>query len=406
MSPNNPDPASIQDCSTRISGAGRRQSLIEVTRNGVLDSAHVVYKAEWYHRASGLHRTVQISSPSDLKITQKSVKVQKVQKPVLEVITTIHAREDNTGAATKATHGRLDADVEDKPSVSGPQPGRDIDLEPEETHTSVRGLLDEVEISKIGTTRIIIHSPTLLNVIRRYIDYYPHQDLTGDSITIVEPYMCLIHHYDVLEKSALPCEGGTPDLPCKLHSHMSLCDKETKRHVQVLLDFLAPTMESNIVPALEKLKREVPVVTFDTVWLLFQPGTEIYEDFTNLPKSGFLLATVVLETEYKRLDEETDPEQPMSLMIRSWFMCSNGENVGRSTSRTWIPHFEGEKEVTQLPAYPCSYGDPHLRTSFTSRGKIAHKLFKDRNKAIFFDGSVYSHKKAREVSAFSIAFDT
>ena len=334
-----------------------------------------------------------------MKITTESAKPPGVQKPVLEIIVTIHARERKTESNIEL----VDMYGEEEQSILERQLSLSTDDEPREKYSIFRASIDSVEIFKIGKMRIVIYSPQLLNVLRRTVDYYPLQNLTGDRIIIMEPYMCLIHYYDALKKAALPCEGGILDQQCKLHSHMSLCDEETKKHVQILLDFLAPTMENIIVPARKRLERDSPMVTFDTVWLLFQPGTEIYADFMqqkSSPGAGFEMASVVYKAEYKTEKDHTD-----YLVIYSWFMSSDGEMVGRSVSTNWIVRFEGEKEVAQLQVRPVSYFDPSLRACFISWGKIAHDLFKNRNKAIFFDGRAYSKKTARKVYAFTITSD-
>lgn len=380
-------------------GFRKPQPHVENLGKGDSDAPYTVHKAEWFLRKSETPKVVEINSLSDLKIAKGSGEASDTEKPrnlVFEIITTVTAKQRKP--ETKKTHSST-ADDEDED-----------DNREQADHKASPISLDDLEIVEIGSTRIVIHSSKLLNAVRRSIDYFPFQDLTGKSITIKEPYECLIHFYDRLEELTQPCDNSHPGQACNLHSHTSLCCNETKKHVETLLNYLEPTMESKVRPALEKLNRKTPVITYDMLWLLFKPGVKMYGDFYETTEStkgsGVFMATIVFRSEYGKISERLDKDRSQALKVTSWFMCSNGDNVGRAGCVDWIRSFEGEKEVTQLEAYPCSYATDKIRKAdIIKRGKLAAELFKEGSRAIFFDGMTYSGSKLpRKVRILPFAF--
>ena len=57
----------------------------------------------------------------------------------------------------------------------------------------------DITITAVMNTRIIINSEDLLKAIRGVRKYFPYDRLSGDSVTIYEPYHFLVHHLDELE---------------------------------------------------------------------------------------------------------------------------------------------------------------------------------------------------------------
>lgn len=60
--------------------------------------------------------------------------------------------------------------------------------------------LEDINIVQIESTKLIIHSQQMLEVIQGVVTYYPQQALTGTSIVFPEPFCALLHHYGQLEK--------------------------------------------------------------------------------------------------------------------------------------------------------------------------------------------------------------
>jgi hypothetical protein len=359
-------------------------------------SSRVIYKAEVYAVGSTNRlKSFELKSRSDLKLGGS----KNGQKPVLEIITTVWTvprRQPAPSAPSRPTrHARH---VVEDSSDDEDQKVREPSLPRPQDDAALPDKLEDFEISSIGDSHIVIHSPFLLNAIRRTIQYYPGQDLTGDQVVIYEPYMCVAHYYSEIAALAKPCETGGQDTSCSTHKHHTLCNDSTKDHVRLLLDeILEAFMENKIRPALDKLSQAVPVVTFEMAWLLFRPGVDLYSHFKNW--RSVAIPSVAYEIRLKRrpVTEETDeipdkrdPLPPLPWGVYSWGMCGSGEDVGRTKHTTYIDVYEGEKEVTQLDVYPCEYWDhehgPERKKSFIKWGKRCYELLKKGHQEVYVDG--------------------
>ena len=356
-------------------------------------SSRVIYKAEVYAVGSTDRlKSFDVKSRSDLKLGGR----KNSQKPVIEIITTVWTvprTQPAPSARPRPIHEarHLVEDSSDNENRKEREPSVPVPRD----DAALPDRLEDFEISSIGDSRIVIHSPLLLNAIRRTIQYYPGQDLTGDQVVIYEPYMCLAHHYAEIAALAKPCETEGQDISCSVHKHHTLCNDCTKDHVRLLLDeILEAFMEDKIRPALDKLLQTVPVVAFEMVWLLFRPGVDLYSHFKNW--RSVAIPSVAYEIRLKRrplgdeMLEFPDKRDPLPWAVSSWGMCGSGEDVGRTKHTTYIDLYEGEKEVTQLDVYPCEYWDREhgleRKESFTKWGKKYYELLKKGHQEVYIDG--------------------
>ena len=58
---------------------------------------------------------------------------------------------------------------------------------------------EDIKITDVFSTKIIIHSNELLEEIRGVVKYFPEQNISGGDVEIYEPYPVLVHHLDELE---------------------------------------------------------------------------------------------------------------------------------------------------------------------------------------------------------------
>ena len=61
--------------------------------------------------------------------------------------------------------------------------------------------LEDIKITRVGKTRLIIRSPNLINIIRKCAAYFPNQPLAESEVILHEPYPILVHHLDKLEEA-------------------------------------------------------------------------------------------------------------------------------------------------------------------------------------------------------------
>lgn len=140
------------------------------------------------------------------------------------------------------------------------------------------------------------------------------------------------------------------------------------RHIEILINILTPTFERQIVPVERRLNKAVPTVLFDDVWYLLRPGSLAYCKLGTM-WVGCVIESVLLKDENEYEDEPDMWEARVWLQNNSW---SSGQ-VRRSITTIKVRYFEGEKAVTDIPIFPCTFFDRQdsgkRRESFIVRGK-------------------------------------
>jgi hypothetical protein len=208
---------------------------------------------------------------------------------------------------------------------------------------------DFIDIEYGTRTVMKIHSIHLVNALREVITYYPVLNLRVNTVVVREPYEPLVHYMKELEDyKTLHPEG-----------HDERYTKITNEHIDVLLGFLDRTLGSRLRLESELHQRPTPVATFENLWMLFKPGQEIYvathhgKGFDPMAVASFKHGTVYC----------------WNLKYKSGF-------VKPIKSETQILRFDGEKEITSLPAFPRNFHpeDAVLEARFIERGRKYWKL--------------------------------
>ena len=123
---------------------------------------------------------------------------------------------------------------------------------------------------------------------------------------------------------------------------------------------------------MERKRHRRGLATFEMLWLLLRPGTDVYLDTQH---DGHLNAYVI-----ESLSGGMKNGIPKPVHIRLWNLNSNGVAIGRRKTTTVQAPFDGEKQVTALEVFPCSFfrDDPTAK-EFTSH----RKRLEDRGKMFF-----------------------
>lgn len=107
------------------------------------------------------------------------------------------------------------------------------------------------------------------------IKYYASHAEEGfrRSVFISEPYAMLMHNYRNIEawicnQAMATGQGADKKDSKRLHKEVA--------HMQILRDFLRDKFESTVHPSLQHLAKHKPVINFDSLWLMFEPGEDIY----------------------------------------------------------------------------------------------------------------------------------
>lgn len=242
-----------------------------------------------------------------------------------------------------------------------------------------RPSLENMHISGIGKPKMVIHSPMLLEAVREVIEYYPTQNLVGDTVTIREPYRVLMHHFPELQV----LKAGLEENLSSVETDSTISEK--CQHVQALLDFLHPEFQRIIVPAQKRLQKEAPTVTFDDVWYLLQPGLLSY-----IVLDGVGLGCVVKSVTFKQKND-SDPNR---WEVCVWFQDNDWRtgSIGCAFKTINVEEFEGEKIVTSLPVFPRDYFDRkdnhERRRAFEKRGSLVCDILWKSYAYVNYDGKL------------------
>ena len=323
----------------------------------------LMYKIEWKDELSKARQNFQSKEPFTLEVATENVDDQKPAyhankgKPAIEVITPILG----------TTVGLADVDPDDL--------------------SRSRVKFKDISITKVRETRLVIYSQELLTVIRQCIKYFPGVSLIGDRVDIYEPYPILIHHLDEMR-----------EMQKRLDTHLESSKKEVHKHLNSLLSYLEEYMTPNIIPAIEKLRKPIPTISFDNLWLLFKPGLDVYRFFSfdylrEIPFAAVVLETLIIEPE----EDDNKDGKKEQFYLRSWVLESDGQLLSREMGGTVIDRFEGERRVTSLATYPCKYYDSEdggvRQKKLIERGRKVYDLLRQMPKPMWYDGYPYTQKR-------------
>ncbi|KAK7719111.1 hypothetical protein SLS57_005844 [Botryosphaeria dothidea] len=344
-------------------------------------NALIRYKVECEDEYGPRFDVKQDGTPFDLQVTQDTSADVDVRDPVFEIITNLNVASNRPkfyGGLWGEKFADEGMDSYMAQAAAAPEP-----LEPEKKKPAT---LENKRILKIGETRMVIHSSWLLEAIREVVEFYPSQNLTGDTVTVHEPYCALVHHITELRnlKNKLALDRVTePD--------QEPDDTSVKyEHLRLLLEFLDPHVERLVLPARRRLKREDPTTTFEDLWYLLRPGTLSYcsADDENL---GCAIESVSFETADNKEDQKWN--------VKVWFLGHRWKTarMRRALVDVEVPWFEGEKSVTTLPVYPRDYFDKldggEVRRKFQERGAKACRISWSGHSYLSYNGKFMDNAK-------------
>ncbi|KXH29352.1 hypothetical protein CSIM01_01080 [Colletotrichum simmondsii] len=242
--------------------------------------------------------------------------------------------------------------------------------------------MSDKAIRGIGSSRIIVHSPYLSELIRDAVDYYPGQNLTGETITIHEPYGVLLHNWEKLGQIYASQEDSPESI---------MDDRQTKiEHLGVLLEYLNPIVKSKLEPMQRRLGQDSPTTTWDDLWYLLRPGSQSYCKWDHQ-----WIGCIVEDA--KKCVPDAEDNLPERWKVKIWFLAMHWSygTLVTVTNTIDIPKFEGEKKVEQLDVFPEKYSKGERKKEFETRGdQICDMLWRGYEYA-HYDGELMSKKRKK-----------
>ncbi|KAF2730213.1 P-loop containing nucleoside triphosphate hydrolase protein [Polyplosphaeria fusca] len=180
-----------------------------------------------------------------------------------------------------------------------------------------------------------------------------------DSGKFLFPFVDLYHYKDDLLAYKNNFEGAKAN-------HSEEENTECDRHIDVLLKYLyeQPTVALARIEA--DWTKTVPVTTFDALWLLYKPGSDVF-----VRERGQLNAYVVESVEGIQRDVSS---RIRPLEVELWNIDFNGKTLGRAKKTINVSVFDGHKEIHLLPAFPVRFhrdqeNETPLREKLIERGR-------------------------------------
>lgn len=232
----------------------------------------------------------------------------------------------------------------------------------------------------IGDYVLEIHSSPLLHALNAVLQFHTPDEqkddygfrVTAENSTSLQagrfqfPYVDLYHNIDELVAYKSKVDGSR-------QNHSEEYNKECDRHIDILVKYL------NNQPAVEFSKakvawsQKIPVTTFNWLWLLFRPGSDVY-----VRERGCFNAYVI---EYVSNISRDSTSRPRPYQVKVWNLDYDGKAFGRSSRIVSVPVFDGEREIQSLPIFPVCFhrdkeGNMPLRDVLIERGKKFVKVIK------------------------------
>ena len=234
---------------------------------------------------------------------------------------------------------------------------------------------------------IRIYSHCVIDALQAVVNYYPRHSVIGDPIEIFEPYAILVHHWDELKEYR---EQYRPELLENNEDASDCVVKDTYEHLGYILDFLEDRWGEKVRQEKERWARDVPTASYEMLWLLLKPGTDIYYDVDrSKSREPYVVSHVYIDIYNKAVYGYT---------VRVWHLGgSHYRYIQPEEVRCTIRRYDGERPIQQLEIFPCRYLDGHAKrqAALIKRGKRFLEL--RQKKCMYFDGES-STTPRREVS--------
>lgn len=231
-------------------------------------------------------------------------------------------------------------------------------------------------VSVKGQSYIRVVSPTVISALRHVVNYYPSQDLGGETVRIYEPYPIVVHYEEELKEYR---QKFAPDNPATLTSTDSCGNRLTYEHVGVLLDYVHSKVGAAVKAERERNARGL--TSPDMWWLTFKPGMDVYYDADEDEKwNPYVVKSCrpriqnghVVDYSVQLWNLDIDPDRPEYLGLNTLtFNLSAPGPVGELFGRS---------------IFPCSFfpdgetlngkGRDDLRKFFEDRGRMFVQLLK------------------------------
>ncbi|GAB1315621.1 AAA+ ATPase domain-containing protein [Madurella fahalii] len=207
---------------------------------------------------------------------------------------------------------------------------------------------------------LTVQSPHLKSILGAVFKGYGYICTSLKQLVFEAPFYPFVHEWSTLASM----EGRMDDYDCR-------------KHLQLLLEILRDALE-DVITTTDDLKRN-GVVSFEYLWSIFRPGTELYtldDGHNNISK--------LVRMEYREATHEK--EAHLDLEVRQ--IAFDGKVFGYHTTHRQIGKFEGVKKITDLDIFPAARHprNAEVKKGLVERGKIFRELHSSGNPHLSYNG--------------------
>lgn len=208
---------------------------------------------------------------------------------------------------------------------------------------------------KLQVHSVVVQSPLLKKAFETVFDGYAGITVSLDRLTFKAPFKPFVHRWTRIEK-ALEEES----------------DPETRSHLDLFHRIMGEELQNDLKARADYIANKV--ITWDTAWMIFEPGTTIFAMQEN-QKSAFRL------TQGSYMEARYGPAFGIDCEKVDW----DGEKFGLQSTRLFVYKFLGTKQITTLAAFPLEYHEDvaEVKKELIERGKAFER----------FAGYHYKHYK-------------
>jgi hypothetical protein len=248
-------------------------------------------------------------------------------------------------------------------------------------------------------SEVDILSRNLIRLLEKHVTHFPRYIWKGKLVQLVAPFAPLIYEWDRLVQLSNredPDDLGSPD------------EERAKDDLKLLLSYIAKCDELVRYFKTRDSNLRLGLVTFDSMWTLFAPGTKIiatpYMDTLQMFEVESPHTTLSAIESLQNPDTVASPlagSSDNSLSWRSIICCGldfDGTQLVRAPYEFRIPKFLGARAINSLPCYPIDYlkpQDPMTKWELVELSKSRARMFKgltrpSANRMFLYRGPILS----------------
>lgn len=212
----------------------------------------------------------------------------------------------------------------------------------------VRNIKSPDSRKKLEAHSIVIQSPWLKTALGHILEDYPGVACELERLIFEAPFKPFVHRWKGMAK----------------YRERDDLDDTTKEHLTILHNILQYEIGDNIKVFEDYMEKGV--VTYEHLWMVFQPGSPILAAHKG-PLSAFELDdTVYMDTQ----------QRGKFLRINCDCVDYDGKSFRRCREKIDIPQFIGTMSIIELSAYPLTFhpSPDEITASLSKRGQLFEDL--------------------------------